>query len=151
MTWQSFWDLAMSVGLFADRDAFRDMGRGFRGQRAKIDATEITIVVVAVAAGLSMFWVLSRLASWREGRGPYHHPQQLFKRLCKAHGLGRRERHALIQLSRAAQLPLPMMAFVRPDVFDHVAAGAITRLSEIELHSLRQKLFGNESLIVAAP
>ncbi len=138
----SLWQASISAGIFADRDAYRDLSSGFRGDRAKLDATEITIVVVAIIAALAMFWVLSRLASWREGRGPYHNPQQLFKRLCTAHGLGRKERQSLVQLSRTAQLPLPSMAFFRPDIFDNVAAGTITKLRTSELDLLHAKLFG---------
>ncbi len=76
--------------LFADRgELLRDMGSGFRGSRAKVDATEIVMVIAATIGAVVIFWLLARFASLREGRGPSNNPRSLFRQLCHAHHLSR--------------------------------------------------------------
>jgi hypothetical protein len=128
--------------LFADRgETLRELGGGFRGDRAKVDATEIAIVVLAVAAVVAAFWLLARWNAWREERASYHNPRQLFRRLAAAHRLSFRERLLLAKAARYVKTSLPSCFFLRPDLFD-VASSHSQLLSRAkELSAIKRKLF----------
>jgi hypothetical protein len=131
-----------SVLMFADRgETLRELGSGFRGERAKVDATEIAMIVLATLAAVAAFWLLARWASTREGRGAYHNPKQLFFKLAAAHRLNLRERQLLLKAARCVKAPLPACLFLRPDLFD-VAAEHSQLLSKAkDLSAIKRKLF----------
>ncbi|MDZ4818294.1 MAG: hypothetical protein SGJ20_04900 [Planctomycetota bacterium] len=135
-------DLLAVCTLFAERNVFHDMGSGFRGENAKINTTEVTIFAIGVVCAGILFWVLSRAANWREGRGAYNDPQMLFKRLCSAHSLGRNDRWLLRELNRINEITSPAAIFLRPEVFE--TASANTELCEhsTAIEQLSQRLFG---------
>jgi hypothetical protein len=129
--------------VFAGRgDTFRDLGGGFRGDNARVHTSEILIVVVAAVIAIIIFWLLAHWASWREGRGVYNNPKQLFRRLAAAHSLSLRERWLLIQASRHVQIPFAACLFLRPDLFDTAAAHSELTDRGEELRAMKTKLFG---------
>ena len=132
-----------NILLFADRgETLRDLGGGFRGDRAKVDATEIAIVVLAVASVVAAFWLLARWnASARGTRQSYHNPRQLFRRLAAAHRLSFRERLLLAKAARYVKTSLPSCLFLRPDLFDIAAAHSQLVSKTKELSAIKRKLF----------
>jgi hypothetical protein len=137
-------NLPTQMVLFADRgETLRDLGSGFRGDRAKVDATEIVIVLLAIAAVVATFWLLARWASWREGRGTFHSPKKLFQRLAAAHRLSIRERHLLLRAARNVKSSLPACLFLRPDLFDVAAAHSQLSSKTKELAAIKRKLFNS--------
>ena len=128
--------------LLADRGAtLRELGGGFRGDQAKLNLQDVMIVLLAGAAVVAIFFILSRLASWREGRSAYHNPKQLFRKLAAAHGLSFRERWLLGQAARYVNIPLPACLFLRPDLFDLASAHPELSARGAELIALKRKLF----------
>ncbi len=128
--------------LFADRsETLRELGGGFRGDRAKLSAFEIVALCLAAIAVAAAFWSLSRWVRRREGRGSFHNPKQLFHKLVLAHRLGARERRLLVQAARYAAVPLPACLFLRPDLFDAACQHTELASRADELLALKRKLF----------
>jgi hypothetical protein len=128
--------------LFADRsETLRDLGSGFRGDQAKLHFQDVAIVLLAGAAVVGFFYILSRFTSWREGRSSYHNPKQLFRKLAAAHSLNFRERWLIGQAARYVNIPLPACLFLRPDLFDAASAHPELSPRAAELIALKRKLF----------
>jgi hypothetical protein len=135
-------NLCLWLPLLADRsDTLRELGGGFRGERAKISPYEIGAVVLAGLGVIAFFWLLARYAAWREGHRAYHNPRQLFRKLARAHGLSIRQRWLLIQAAHHVNVPLPACLFLRPDLFDIAAANSRLSSRAHELRALKRKLF----------
>jgi hypothetical protein len=135
--------VAVQFALLADRsETLRELGSGFRGERAKVDAWEIAMLVLAALAVGVVFWLLARWAARREGRGAYHNPKQLFQKLAAAHRLSYRERQLLLKAARYAKAPLPASLFLRPDLFDAASAHVQLASRATELSAIKRRLFG---------
>ncbi len=128
--------------LFADRGALlRDMGSGFRGDRARVDATEVAMVIAATIAAVVVFWLLARFASFREGRGSSNNPKLLFRQLCQAHGLSRTQRSLLQQIGERAEVaPVPAI-FLRPELVEAALIDPQFEPFRGDLAALRRRLF----------
>ena len=113
---------------------FREMAEGFRDSVANQPLALILIVLGLGALVLGWMAVNSMLQERRLGlpmvRG-------LFRDLCRAHGLSRRERRALGKMVRNYQLTDPAMLFVRRSLLD-----SFHGLEPADAESLRGKLFG---------
>jgi hypothetical protein len=128
--------------VFADRgETLRELGGGFRGERAKVSPYEVAAVVLAGLGVIAFFWLLARYAVWREGHRVYHNPKQLFRKLARAHGLSLRQRWLMGQAARHVNVPLPACLFLRPDLFDIAAANSRLSGRADELKALKRKLF----------
>jgi hypothetical protein len=128
--------------LFADRETLlREMGREFRGERAKVDFTDVLLVVAATVVAVVVFWLLARFAALREGRGPANNPKLLFTQLCQAHGLNRAQRRLLIQLGEQAQVAPTSAIFLRPELLDKALADPQFGPFHADLAALRSRLF----------
>lgn len=138
----SMTSLMLAGALFADRNQmFRDLGSGFRGSNAKFDTKEIGLVLLACTAAVIVFWLLSKVAVWREGRGPFNDPKQLFKALCREHRLSRAQRHLLLELAGAASLPSPVEIFLRPDLVEAALRRPELAEEHDDLSALKAMLF----------
>jgi hypothetical protein len=133
----SFWPF-----LFADRTALlREMGSEFRGERARMDFTEVLMVIAATIAAVVVFWLLARFAALREGRGTVNDPKLLFRQLCQAHGLSRTQRRLLQQVSEQAEVSPAPAIFLRPEVVDSALADPQFAPFHADLAALRRRLF----------
>jgi len=131
-----------SALLFADRGALlRDMGSGFRGDRAKVDFTEVLMVIAATIGAVVVFWLLARFASLREGRGASNNPKLLFRQLCQAHGLSRTQRRLLVQLAEHAELAPAPAVFLHPELLDGALNDPQFGPYHGELAALRRRIF----------
>jgi hypothetical protein len=128
--------------LFADRsEMLRDLGSGFRGDNAQIDAKDVLVVLAAALVIAFGIWLLARFAAWRENRASYHNPKQLFRRLSAAHSLSIGERKLLLKAARQLKSSFPAGLFLRPDLFDSAAADTDLAPRAAELEALKRKLF----------
>jgi len=104
--------------LLADANRFRDMGRAFRGSRARLDSGDVLfglLVLCGVVVGLWLLWyVHSRHEGLRGRKGPL----RLFHELCRAHSLRFSEEWLLWRLARAGRLRDPAQLFLEPERFD---------------------------------
>jgi hypothetical protein len=128
--------------LFADRsEMLRDLGSGFRGERAEIDAKDVLMFLAAALVIAFVIWLLARFAAWRENRTSYHNPKQLFRRLSSAHSLSLSERKLLLKAARQLKSSFPASLFLRPDMFDSAATDTDLAPRADELEALKRKLF----------
>ena len=119
--------------LLADRDKFRHMGEGFRGEHAQVGTGEILIALACLCGLIAGLWALSRYVARREHSRRTNSPRGLFHELCQAHGLDRSGRSALWRLSRKQELEHPARLFLEPERFDRTGD---------PYRQLRSKLFG---------
>jgi hypothetical protein len=110
--------------LWADREKFRQMGEGFRGEHAKIEMSEVLIALACLTAVIIALWLLSVYLARRERFRRTYSPRGLFNDLCQAHGLDRTGRTALWRLAREQQLEHPARLFLEPERFDEPSAAA---------------------------
>ena len=138
-----FMNILGQTPLFGDRgETLRELGGRFRGERAKVDAGEIVMLVLAALAVGAVFWLLARWAARREGRGAFHNPKQLFRKLADAHRLRFGQRQLLLKAARFAKAPLPATLFLRPDLFDIASAHSQLASRADELAAIKRRLFG---------
>jgi len=98
--------------LFGQNDRWRDMGAGFRGEKAQLSFAELFTSVSIIVAVILTLWLLSRLMTRREGRRLYNHPRHLFRSLCRAHGLSGAEQRLLRQVAVTRQIANPSGLFL---------------------------------------
>jgi hypothetical protein len=130
----SFW-------LLAQLSQWRHLGDRFGGGHAGLDAIDIlSLIAVIVLAVLGVF-VLQRYAPNRDRPGRFDDPRQLFRELCRAHGLGRASRRLLKRLAAWRGLSDPALVFVMPECFDTDALPPELGNAAHELAQLRTRLF----------
>ena len=127
--------------LFAERNAFRDMGGGFRDKREHFDPTDLIFWVGALVGLFVTLAVLARVIARREQRQVYNSPRALFRALCAAHNLDRRDRAVLRKLARHHQLSQPARLFVEPARFDVAKLSAALGPLRGRIQSLGERLF----------
>lgn len=127
--------------LLADIDQWRSMGTRFSGKHLKIQSEDI-FGFVAVVCLLGCLLLILRFASrieWKLKTQP--RPKRLWAQLVSAHGLDRAQAKQLKTLASANGLADPSEVFVRPEVFQGGASGAVEADA---LAQLRQRLFGDQ-------
>lgn len=104
--------------LWADREKFRYLGEGFRGEHAQLEAWDMLLGLICVLGGLLALWGLSKFVARRERAARVYSPDGLFRQLCKAHALDRASSRALMRLAVQEQLEHPARLFLEPERFD---------------------------------
>ncbi|MEM6655925.1 MAG: hypothetical protein AAF596_08995 [Planctomycetota bacterium] len=128
----------VAAWLLAQRHNWERLGDQFSGKNAKFDLGEVGWLVTLAAGAIVALWVLDRVAKRFEGRAGRPNPGRLFRELCRAHRLKRRERSLLRRLASATGQEHAANLFVRADLFDP----ATLPDDADALQSLRGRLFG---------
>lgn len=127
------------IPLLAESDGYR---RAARHSAASYDSSDLIWLAALVLVPLTILLVvkiLQRLAERFQ-----HRSSALFMELCRAHGLGWRDRLRLWQLTRQANINPPTRLFVTPQCMDALLKrGGASPLSSQELQRLRGVLFGD--------
>src|SRR5207302_413248 len=129
--------------LLAEAEKWREMGRDFRVDHAKLDPSLIFASVVVLVLVVGFLWFLHRLMNRQEGRRLYNSPQQLFRSLCKLHELSGAECRLLAQIARAHHLSQPACLFLEPDQFNAAMTIPAFQSQRKQLDNLRGKLFAD--------
>ena len=127
--------------LFAQRNAFRDMGSSFRDKREHFDPTDLIFWVGALVGVFVTLAILARVIARREQRQVYNSPRALFRSLCAAHNLDRLDRAVLRKLARYHGLVQPARLFVEPARFDAAKLDAKFGPLHHRIQSLGERLF----------
>lgn len=101
--------------------------------------TWVSVGAVAVAVAVAVLWAGTRLFSSREQR-IVNSPPRLFRELCRAHRLSRRQVKLLQLLASLHGLDQPARLFLEPACFDAANAPALSSRQR-EYHELRCTLF----------
>ncbi len=138
------------VALLGQSSLMESLAREFRGENSGATSGEYAVwILAALAATVGLWWLAKRQDPGR--RRVVDDPRRLFRDLCRAHDLPRREQRRLAAWAAAGGSSNPALLFIEPAHFD-VAARSIEDDDErAALDALRARLFdegageGNES------
>ena len=127
--------------LLGQIDRFSEMGSRLRsgGNTVEFGGWLLALIGIAVLIGVTVsMWYLIR----RAGTGTLAHAnQQLFKELCRVHGVTRRDGHQLRRLAAIHALESPAQIFVRPELFELPSIAAVPSRDWPVHMKLRDRLF----------
>lgn len=104
--------------LFADDPRWRAFGSAFRGESARIQVSDVLMILGIIALVALAVWGLSWLLMRSEGERRAYSPRKLFAQLCRAHGLDRAQRRLLKRVARHHGLTMAAQLFVEPHRFE---------------------------------
>lgn len=128
-----------ALWLLAQHSRWRHLGDRFGGGTG-LSMTDVLLLVAAVVLAIFGVFVLQRFAPHQHS-GMYNDPRQLFRELCRSHGLGRSHRRLLKRLAAWRGLKHPAMVFVTPECFETVALPPELAGEAYAVGQLRMKLF----------
>ena len=134
--------------LIAEQDRWREMGAGFRGDRATLDMHDVWIGLAALSVVILFFLILAKITARQDTRRIFNSPAALFRGLCNEHHLDRSERKLLKQMARAAGYDQPARLFLEPGCFEPRELSAALRSQLDQIAVLRVKLFGEPRPVV---
>ncbi|HUY89943.1 MAG TPA: hypothetical protein VMV10_14500 [Pirellulales bacterium] len=128
--------------LGEQNNVLRSLAQGFHGKEDELTpATVLSVLLVATGLFLGI-WLLSRWATRKERSGSYRSSSGLFRALCRAHRLDRKQRWLLRRLARGRKLPQPAALFLRPDCFAPSTLGPEMQTDGEAVQALGKILFG---------
>lgn len=101
---------------------FEHLGMRFRGELTDFTSGRVLGLMAIPLAIFVLFVGLSWVASRFQLRPEKRSPRRLFRELADAHDMGARERTACHEVASAAGLTLPAEVFLRPDLYEMIAA-----------------------------
>jgi hypothetical protein len=134
-------DLSPLLGLLARTHDLRGFSAGFRSRSVDDNAFEVFLVAGGLVIGCIVLLLVGRYARRFENRKSFDSPPELFRELCRAHGLKWSSRRLLKRLAAEWELPSPALLFVEPERFSTARLPAEWRDDADRLESLRQRLF----------
>lgn len=127
--------------LLADSQAIRNIARGVQAKQSQLDVSGMLTALFIFCCFFVGVWLVSRMMSRHDRAASYHNPRSLFRALCQAHQLNRRERQLLRRLVRSHRLNQPALVFVESERFDPDLLGAAWCDDLARLQALRERLF----------
>jgi hypothetical protein len=134
-------DTSTGCWLLWAQTPFESMGRHFRGETAKLYVDDLVIAALVIAGVVVAACILTWLFSGSERVHRINSPRALFRKLCRAHGLGFRDRRLLAQLARYHRLDHPARLFIESGRFEPDALSPRLRRHADSLGALRETLF----------
>jgi hypothetical protein len=128
-----------------ERSTLESLGSNFRGENAKLEASDLLLGLAILGALAVGGYAASRLARRGERLRIVNDPRSLFKSLCKAHRLDRRARSVLRRLAAQQQLlqtDRAALLFVEPDRFSPERLKDWPPQEAALVAELRARLFG---------
>ncbi len=133
---------ARELVLLAQRSSlFRDMGSGFREKREHFDATDLFFWFLIVIGIFVALGILARVLGRHDKHRLYNSPRALFRALCRAHALDRRDRRLLLQIAKSEQLNPPARLFLEPACFQLSRLGPEFQSRRTAIEDLAKKIF----------
>jgi len=127
--------------LLAQRSTWERLGDRFSGDNAKLNASDVLLIVGGAAVFVLVIALLHRYAGSSPGRRAGNSPRRLFRELCRAHRLGQSHRRLLKRLAALRELPNAAVLFVEPAWFEAGDLPAELAGHEGELERIRERLF----------
>ncbi len=133
--------LLQTLLLLARTRDLRGFSEGFRSRSVDDNAFEVLLVAGGLVLVCIVLILVGRYFRRFENLKSYNSPPELFRELCRAHGLNWSSRRLLKRLAAEWQLPSPALLFVEPERFDTARLSAKWRDDEDRLEHLRERLF----------
>ncbi len=127
--------------LLAQAGRAVDLGRNFRGSRARFDSGDLLILLLIFASAGLLIWGLSKLLAHQDRAKRCNHPGKLFRDLCRSHGLDRNSRGLLKELAQEQGLDDPSRLFLEPERFNPKNVGRPLQEQQMKIDELRSTLF----------
>jgi hypothetical protein len=127
--------------LLARTHDLRGFSEGFRSRSVEDNAFEVFLVFGGLLLLCVVLLLVGRYARRFENLKSYDSPPELFRELCRAHGLNWSSRRLLKRLAAEWELSSPALLFVEPERFNTARLPAEWRDDEDRLESLRKRLF----------
>ena len=132
--------LTLNSFVLAQQSRLEAMGDGLRNKGEAYTTTELLIGAGAIAvAGITIWFILQRLSERKSRRT--NSPRKLFRELCAAHGLDRKDRKLLLKVTRWQRMTNPGRLFVEPVRFESVNLSPSLCKQHERLTALRNRLF----------
>lgn len=128
--------------LVAQASPVMHLGDRFRPGQAGSNGTALWLILVAAAGSLALSWLAVQAITRRRER-LRHSPWRLFRDLCAAHRLTRRQCQLLRRLAQARQLPQPALLFLDPQPWDLARQEPLDPRTRQELEALKRQLFAS--------
>ena len=127
--------------LLAQQWRWKHLGDRFTDDNAGLSAGDFLLLVAVAALAVFGVLLLRRYAPPYDRRATYNDPGQLFRELCRSHGLGGTDRRLLKRLAALRGLSHPALVFVMPECFE--AATLPPELGDVaqDVTQLRVQLF----------
>jgi hypothetical protein len=127
--------------LLARTQNLRGFSEGFRSRSVDDNALAVGLVACGLVLTCVVLLLVGRYARRFENLKTYDSPPELFRELCRAHGLNWSSRRLLKRLAAAWELPSPALLFVEPERFNPARLPANWQDDQDRLENLRQRLF----------
>lgn len=127
--------------LLAERSRVDYLSDSFRTRPGASDQQGVLIGLMILAGIIVGVWLLSRWLKMSQRNRACDSPSQLFRALCRAHGLRLSDRWLLARLARAQQLKDPARLFLEPQRFEPGKITPALRPQAGRLKALRDRLF----------
>lgn len=127
--------------LFADQQAARNVIRAMHNRQAGIDTHGLTTALLVFCLFFVSVWAVARVFIKPEGASNLSSPKALFRELCRAHQLSRREWWLLTRLAGHHQLANPSRLFLEPQWLDPAVCGETWKGHSPHLRELQLRLF----------
>jgi hypothetical protein len=130
--------------LLAQQSRYHSLGNRFRGRRARLDPNDLLAIVTLVVVIALAVYLLSRLVKRLDRTRSFNSPRRLFRDLCRAHGLDRRNQRLLAEIAAGQSLEQPAHLFLDPGRFDksQLSERLHARLNEVQ--QIRDRLFAQQ-------
>ena len=125
--------------IVAQASPVMHLGDRFRPGQASGNGVAVGLILLAAAGGLALVWLAIQALNRRRQR-VRHSPWRLFRDLCAAHRLTRRQRQLLRRLAQAQQLAQPAVLFLDPRAWDIARLGSVDGWTRQELEALQRQL-----------
>jgi hypothetical protein len=129
------------IVLFARTRDLRGISEGFNSRSFNDNAFEALIVTGVLVAICVMLLLIGRYARRYENLKSYDSPSELFRELCRAHGLDWRSRRLLRRLAATCELASPALIFVEPERFNVERLPSEWQAEADRIDRLRRMLF----------
>jgi hypothetical protein len=130
----------VSFWLLAQHWRWKHLGDRFGGSGAGLSTTDVVLLVAVVVLAVFAVFVLQRYVP-QQNRGTRNDPNQLFRDLCRAHGLGGADRRLLKRLAAWRGLSHPAIVFVMPECFETATLPPELQGAAHDVMRLRVRLF----------
>jgi hypothetical protein len=122
---------------------WRHLGDRFAGGGSGASAADAVLIVAVVVLAIFAVFVLRRYAPSQDS-GARDDPGQLFRELCRTHGLGGADRRLLKRLASCRGLSHAAIVFVMPQCFETAHLPPDLAEASHRLTQLRAQLFDSE-------
>ena len=137
-------NLSANSALLATGELFQGLNSRFSKSQPSLDIGDLGIAVAVLLGLVAAIYAVGKLATRLDASRRYNSPRRLFRDLCQAHGLDRRQRRLLSRLAYWQHLRHPARLFLEPQRYEVANLGPHLDEFADQYEALRDKLFATD-------